>query len=133
MASTLPRDWPDATDEMLDKAIADEEALDNPSRIYPMEYKILVRPEDLEETDPVLKAAKEAGIELPDNLKEREQMMQGEADLIAVGGNAFEDWNGKPKVGDRVLIAKYAGIITNGKDGVEYRLCNDKDVAAVIR
>lgn len=57
--------------------------------------------------------------------------------LVDVGGGAFTDWPnsdrrwpGKvPAIGDRVHIAKYCGIIIDGKDGRRYRLLHDTDVA----
>jgi co-chaperonin GroES (HSP10) len=53
--------------------------------------------------------------------------------LVAIGGNAFTDWNGRrPIVGDRVLFAKYAGAPVTGANGVKYRIAQDKDIAAVI-
>ena len=52
--------------------------------------------------------------------------------LVAIGGNAFEDWKGDlPQVGDRVVVAKYAGL-NYVDDGATYRIINDKDIAAVI-
>ena len=31
-----------------------------------------------------------------------------------------------------ILIGKYAGLVTPGKDDQEYRLCNDKDIGAIM-
>jgi co-chaperonin GroES (HSP10) len=51
-----------------------------------------------------------------------------------MGGNAFEDWQEPiPKVGDMIWYAKYAGYVVKGDDGVEYRLANDKDIAAIVQ
>ena len=95
--------------------------------IVPVEYKVLVKLEEMEKTTV-------GGIIIPDDRHERDQMAQTEATLIAVGGNAFEDWNGDiPVVGDRVLVSKYAGERTNGKDDNPFRLCVDKDICAIIR
>ena len=71
--------------------------------IQPVEYKVLIELDVLEEKTSM-------GIIIPANRLERDQMAQTRATLIAVGGNAFEDWGDpKPKVGDRVLVQKYAG------------------------
>lgn len=95
--------------------------------IHPVEYKVLVRP------DPVEEKSKSGIILSVGEAKEREQMAQVKGTLIAIGGNAFEDWRGKvPQPGDRVMIAKYAGLVCRGEDNSEYRLCNDKDVSAVL-
>ena len=104
----------------------------NTSGVWPMEYKVLVCPDDILETDEVYKSARSAGIELPQPASEREQMSQVKGVLVAAGGNAFEDWKGKPRVGNRVMIGKYVGLMVTGDDGREYRLCNDKDIAAVL-
>src|SRR4030042_5282940 len=97
----------------------------NKSGILPCEFKVLIEPEIVEE-----KTA--GGIILPQKTKEMEQMAQVRGILIAVGSNAFEDWNDKPQVGLKVYCGKYAGYIVRGNDGKEYRLCNDKDICAII-
>lgn len=105
----------------------------NASGLQPVEYKILIQPEDAEETDPALRAAKAVGIQLIETVSEREQMKQVKGKLISVGGNAFEDWKGiKPEIGQTVYFAKYAGIQVKGEDGNDYRLANDKDISAVV-
>jgi chaperonin GroES len=98
----------------------------NESGVQPVEYKILIKPESVEQ-----KTA--GGLYLPDQTKDKDQMAQIKGVLIAKGGNAFEDWNGEPQIGDKVYFAKYAGYVIKGEDGEEYRLANDKDVAAIIR
>jgi hypothetical protein len=40
---------------------------------------------------------------------------------------------GPPKPGDLVWFARYAGGLITGRDGKEYRLIKDKDVAAIIQ
>jgi chaperonin GroES len=101
----------------------------NESGIFPTEYKVLVSPVVVEEKS-------KGGIILPDEKKERDQFAQMEGVLVALSPLAFtyDDWKEAkpPKVGDRVLFAKYAGTVVKGKDGKDYRLANDKDVAAVL-
>lgn len=98
----------------------------NASGMLPVEYKILIEPEEIEEVS-------KGGIVLAVKTTEREAMAQVKGKLVAVGGNAFEDWHGKvPEVGDSVYFAKYAGYIIKGVDGKEYRLANDKDISAVL-
>lgn len=105
----------------------------NTSGISPCEYKILILPEQAEETDETLKRAKAAGLVLVDKTTEREKMAQVKGRLIAAGGNAFEDWAGQvPQPGDVVWFAKYAGYVIKGDDGQEYRLASDKDIAAIV-
>lgn len=101
--------------------------MQNKSGLSPVEYKILILPEDVERKT-------ESGIILTDKVTDREKMAQVRGKLVAVGGNAFEDWQEPiPKVGDTVSYAKYAGLIVNGLDDVEYRLTNDKDITAIVK
>jgi chaperonin GroES len=100
--------------------------MSNKSGISPVEYKVLIKQDVVEEKT-------SGGIILAAETKNREQMAQSKATIIAVGGNAFEDWIGTvPKRGERVLTAQFAGVKADGADGEEYRLINDKDITAVI-
>ena len=101
--------------------------MQNTSGIQPVEYKVLVLPEKIEEKT-------EGGIILPDQTKEKEEWAQIKATLIAVGGNAFKDpdWQKPvPQIGHQVYSAKYAGNFLEGEDGKEYRRWRDKDIAAI--
>lgn len=98
----------------------------NASGMQPVEYKILIAPEVVEETS-------QGGIILATKTTEREAMAQVKGTLVAIGGNAFEDWKGAiPQVGDVIWFAKYAGYVVKGADGKDYRLANDKDCSAII-
>lgn len=103
----------------------------NASGIQPTEYKVLILPKMVEEKT-------KGGIFMPDQTKERDQFAQIEGELVAVSPLAFtydDKWPegyALPKVGDRVLYAKYAGTTVRGKDGQEYRLVNDRDIGAVL-
>lgn len=99
----------------------------NTAEIYPVDYKVLIKLDPVEE-----KSAGGIVLSVGDQT-EREQMAQVRGTLIARGGNAFQDWKGtRPEPGNRVMLAKYAGLFCEGYDGEEYRLCNDKDVAALL-
>lgn len=105
----------------------------NPSGIEPVEYKVLVRP-NKEEGHIELKG----GFKLykPDETKERDQHATMEGMLVRMSPLAFtyETWpdgTRKPEVGDAVVFARYSGLNIKGKDGIEYRLMNDKDIVAV--
>lgn len=103
----------------------------NSSGISPIEYKVLILADKVDEKS-------KGGIIIPDESKDRKQFAQMEGVLVAVSPFAFtyENWSDReatqPKPGDRVLFAKYAGANVTGRDGVEYRMVNDKDVAAVL-
>lgn len=103
----------------------------NLSGIYPTEYKVLILPKKVDEKT-------KGGIFIPDESRDRDQFAQMEGELVAISPLAFsyDGWTGnehaKPKPGDAVLFAKFAGAKVTGRDGVEYRLVNDKDIAAVL-
>ncbi len=115
--------------EALDESDYGSTKRENPSGIMPTEYKVLIAPKLTEEKT-------KGGIILPDTTKERDQHAQMEGVIVAVSPLAFSYDNWKdglpPKVGDAVLFAKYAGAIVTGRDGIDYRIVNDKDVAAVL-
>lgn len=101
----------------------------NPSGIRPLEYKVLVRPEKVEE-----KTA--GGIYIPEPVKDKEQHAQMQGVIIEKSPHAFsyEEWpdGGQPEVGDMVMFARYAGSAWKGKDGVDYMVMSDKDIVAVL-
>ena len=100
----------------------------NESGIYPVDCRVVVRPETLEEVT-------EGGIVIPDNIRERQDMGSIKATIVAVGSQSFENIknpDARPKVGSIVSIAKYAGYRMQGKDDVEYRIINDDDVVTVL-
>ena len=101
----------------------------NNSGFNPLDVRVLVRPDVIEE--------KIGSIFIPDQHKDREQMAQIKATLVAVGVNAWSEAKANPdftapQPGTRVLIAKYGGIVVDGADGEKYRVMNDVDVTATI-
>jgi chaperonin GroES len=100
----------------------------NESGLYPVEYKVLVKPVKVE-----TKTA--GGLFLPDSAVEKEEFAKAQGEIVAVGYIAFTDpdWMEKPKVGDFVLFDKYAGSLVEGTDGEVYRLINDKEIGAVVK
>lgn len=102
--------------------------MDNQSGLTPLDMRILVKPEAVEEVT-------KGGIIRPDVTRDREKYAATVAKLIAAGSNAFLEWGGearKPQPGDRVLFAQYSGARHQGKDGEDYVVLNDKDLLAVI-
>ncbi len=96
----------------------------NDTGIEPVEFKCVVRLDPIEEVT-------SGGI-----IKvhvDREQMAHTQATLLAVGGNAFEDWNGRtPKPGDRIMITKYSGITREADPTDLIRVIHDKEILAVL-
>lgn len=102
----------------------------NLSGINPIEYNVLVKVIEVEETS-------KGGIILADTTKARKQAMATRAELVAKSPFAFsyERWpedEAPPEPGQMVIITKAAGVEVEGLDGEIYRMLKDKDVGAVI-
>lgn len=103
----------------------------NTSGIVPTEFKVLILPKAVEEVT-------KGGIILATQTTESEKYATIEGEIVAISHLAFTyateaEWDGhKPKPGQRVIFAKYAGVRHKAKDGREYLLVNDKDICAVF-
>lgn len=103
----------------------------NTTGINPTEFKVLIAPKATEEIT-------KGGIIIPQSHQEAEKYASVEGVIVDVSHLAFsyatpEEWDGKkPKAGQRVIYAKYAGVRVKGQDGGEYLLVNDKDVVATV-
>lgn len=96
----------------------------NDTGIEPVEYKCVVR------LDPVEEITSGGIIKVH---VDREQMAHTQALLLAVGGNAFEDWKGTtPKPGDRIMITKYSGITREADPTDLIRVIHDKEILGVL-
>ncbi len=96
----------------------------NDTGIAPVEFKCVVRLDPVEETTPggIIKVQ-----------TDREQMAHTQATLLAVGGNAFQDWDGlKPQPGNRIMITKYSGITREADPADLIRVIHDKEILAVL-
>lgn len=124
------------------------EQFKNESGIYPTGRRVVVRPDEIEETTA-------GGIIIRKQDAERHQQAQstgtfvaagpecwlhgtekvyrvvdGEMKLVEVRVDGFADPCAAP--GDRVTFAKFGGLQVLGKDGVEYRILNDMDINAHV-
>jgi chaperonin GroES len=102
----------------------------NNSGIRPVEYNCLVLPDEVQE-----KTA--GGLILPETTKEKDEFGRMEGELVAVSPLAFTygEWpdpSAMPKIGDRVMFARYQGTEVKGKDGRKYWLMKDKAIAGVM-
>ncbi len=98
----------------------------NDTGIEPVEFKCVVR---LDSKDKI----SAGGVHLPQLTQDRDQMSATTGTLLACGGNAFEDWNGrKPAPGDRIMVSKYAGITREADPTDLVRVMNDKEILAVL-
>lgn len=115
--------------DALEQFLTEMEA-ENRSGIQPTDFNVLVLPKPVEEKT-------KGGVILPDAVKDRAMYAEMEGQIIALSPAAFShitdvEWNGqKPAAGDRVIIAKYAGVRVKGDDGVDYVLVKDRDITAV--
>ena len=94
----------------------------NNSGLEPVGRAVLVEPLESNEL-------KSAIIAIPDSAKDRLMMAEQLALVIAVGPEAWKDEaQPRAKPGDKVMISKYAGMVTVGKDKQTYRVVNANDV-----
>lgn len=73
----------------------------------------------------------------PDETRETTGLAMQVGRVVAISPIAFnyDEWPDqalKPKPGDLVWYARYAGGLFEGLDGNEYRIIKDKDIGAVI-
>lgn len=82
---------------------------------------------------PYEKPKGDSRIVIPETVKERTQMLEDKIRVIAIGGAC---WCDEPvrraEVGQLVLIPYLSGRMVRGKNGVLYRVVNDKDIIAEV-
>ena len=105
---------------------------DNTSGLQPLCEKVLVM---CDQASPMTAG----GIILSDETREKTGFAATSGVLVAVGDQAFAydadrlvHWAGKrPSPGTRVIFQKYAGLEYTGRDGLLYRVMQDKQIAAM--
>jgi co-chaperonin GroES (HSP10) len=104
----------------------------NTSGIHPTEFNVLVAPKAVE-------TVTAGGIHLPPSKVEKDEFAVTQGRIIECSPHAFtyrteEEWGDavKPKPGDVALFARHSGTRVTGKDGKEYVLLNDREIAATI-
>lgn len=97
--------------------------MSNKSGITPVGHVVMVLPDSVEMTT-------ESGlVVMTETQADREELGQTDGLVVAISDEAIQD---RFKVGDRVIMTKYAGMIRVGNDGVRYRLINDTEIKAII-
>lgn len=95
--------------------------------LMPSEFNVLILPEKIED--------KVGNIFIPETSKDAKEQAGQRGRLIAVSPVAFDyasfTEDQKPKPGDVVLFAKFAGTAVKGLDGRDYRVMKDRDIMAV--
>lgn len=105
--------------------------MENTTGIHPIEFKVLVLPDDEDKVSA-------GGIHIPEITHERQQMRMAKGTLIdrsemafawGIGGVRPDD---APAPGDRILYVKYSGEEVYDADGQMFRVMNDKDVIGTL-
>lgn len=101
--------------------------MNNQSGMNPCGWRVLIKPQE------VKKVSKGGIILSTESTQDREQMANTTGIVISMGDQCYSDepspWC---KVGDKVIFAKYAGLLYRGKDGCQYRMINDKDITGTL-
>lgn len=105
----------------------DKPAIENTSGLQPKGWAVLLKPYEPE-------MVTKSGIIIADTSKQRIEVADQRAVVIAVGPEAWSDEKGpRARPGDKVMITKYGGMFVTGPgDGKQYRIVNDKDVFCQI-
>ena len=94
-------------------------------KIHPTEFKVLIKPDKVE-------GQTSGGLYLPDSARDKQQFSVDRGEVISFGDGFYKELPGPiPMVGDRVIFNRYAGSLIK-VDGQDYRLCNDKDICAIV-
>lgn len=99
-------------------------------------YRVLVKPDSLEEFDPVFASAKAAGIELAPKEANLERTGIDTGIILQIGPVAFVDRGGAEnwcKVGDRVSYARHGGKVVKDPtdENNKFLVLNDEDIVLV--
>lgn len=100
-------------------------------------HRVLIKPFAVEEIDEKFKAAKNAGIIIPDS--DSEALRKTAVDrgiVVGIGNTAFIDFGGTPwcSIGDEVFFSRYAGKhITDPYTEDKFVALNDEDIIAVVQ
>jgi chaperonin GroES len=103
----------------------------NNSGLRPLEYNIVVKPQDVERKT-------KGGLLLADSTIEKEEFGRTEGVIVATSPMAFkfDDWPAdepRPAPGDRIMFSKYNAKSFKGIDGGDYWIMKDKDVLGVLQ
>lgn len=117
---------------MSERPIDKTESELNPTGVTPVQYRVLVLPDDVDEQI--------GRILIPIDTQARDEAARDQGILVAVSERAFtgDPWEGsrKPHPGERVFFNKYAGSTflypKNSSTGKNYRLLNDEDIVAIL-
>lgn len=99
-------------------------------------YRVLVKPDSLEQFDPVMATAKKAGIIIREAEERKESTAVDTGVVLQLGPVAFDDRGGREnwcKEGDRVSYARHGGKTVRNPSNIEekFLVLNDEDIILV--
>lgn len=106
--------------------------------IQPTEYNVVVAPATVQKNKEGAATAGARGLILmPDEVTDTTAMAMQIGRIVSMSPVAFNyaEWPSqaaKPKIGQIIWFARYAGALFEGMDGREYRILKDKDIGAVV-
>ena len=97
--------------------------------------RILVRPKELAEHDPVIASAKRSGLAIPEFTERKEQVNVDQGTVLQIGPNCHEDYVLDLAVGDIIGYAKFGGKFFPDPENPEKHLLviNDEDVICIFK
>jgi co-chaperonin GroES (HSP10) len=97
--------------------------------------RILVRPLELAEHDPMMARAKAAGLQLPEFSERKEQVNVDKGVVLQIGSKCHEDYVGDLAEGDTIGYAKFGGKFFQDPDNEDKHLLiiNDEDLICIFK
>lgn len=96
--------------------------------------RILIRPVKVEETDKALKAAKQAGLFIPELSERKQQAAIDKGTVLQIGPTVNEDFTEGLSVGDCIGFTKYGGkFVTDPETEETLLIINDEDVICIFK
>ena len=93
----------------------------NESGLRPKGRAVLIRPYEPQAMSSI--------IEMPASHKDRMASLEQRAVMIEAGPSAwFDEPTPRAVPGEHIIVTKFAGYMALGKDGLQYRVINDRDV-----
>lgn len=93
----------------------------------PQGFRVLIKIADNTEGE---KREKESKIILHNDIKHKQEHDIFFGKIVALGRTAFDNtsFGDKPKIGDHVMICRYAGVIFKDHLGDTHRIINDEEI-----
>lgn len=98
------------------------------TQFIPLMHRALVKPKQVETTTA-------SGIVIPDTTTRKEQAATTDGIIIALGDTFGKDFGAGviPKIGDKIMYAKYSGMFVKDDDDTDLVFLNDDDIICIVR